>query len=167
MSMEDNYNERLARFEEKYPMENNLVNRIAMTFNQIYKNVYSNSTFQGFGNRKVKFNVTKASDGSNTISMTEEGLFFLAAVAGVISRSIYTLLGSGEYEERLNQKAKEAAKEYVTTINPFLIQSPKRCSRCNLDNDYNANFVNSAGISYENKLAKANWSIYAHITYVL
>jgi hypothetical protein len=110
MSMEDNYNERLARFEEKYPMKNNLVNRIAMTFNQIYKNVYSNSTFQGFGNREVKFNVTKASDGSNTISMTEEGLFFLAAVAGVISRSIYTLLGSGEYEERLNQKAKEAAK---------------------------------------------------------
>jgi hypothetical protein len=46
MSMEDNYNERLARFEEKYPMENNLVNRIAMTFNQIYKNVYSNSTFK-------------------------------------------------------------------------------------------------------------------------
>jgi hypothetical protein len=97
MSMEDNYNERLARFEEKYPMENDLVNRIPMTFNQIYKNVYSNSTFQ------VKFNVTKASDGSNTISMTEEGLFFLAAVAGVISRSIYTLLVSGEYEERLNQ----------------------------------------------------------------
>ena len=103
MSMEDNYNERLARFEEKYPMENDLVNRSPMTFNQIYKNVYSNSTFQGFGNKEVKFNVTKASDGSNTISMTEEGLFFLAAVAGVISRSIYTLLVSGEYEERLNQ----------------------------------------------------------------
>ncbi len=65
MSMEDNYNERLARFEEKYPMENDLVNRIPMTFNQIYKNVYSNSTFQGFGNKEVKFNVTKASDGSN------------------------------------------------------------------------------------------------------
>jgi hypothetical protein len=94
MSMEDNYNERLARFEEKYPMENDLVNRIPMTFN--HKNVYSNSTFQGFGNKEVKFNVTKASDGSNTISMTEEGLFFLAAVAGVISRSIYTLLVSGD-----------------------------------------------------------------------
>lgn len=60
MSMEDNYNERLARFEEKYHMENDLVNRIPMTFNQIYKNVYSNSTFQGFGNKEVKFNVTKA-----------------------------------------------------------------------------------------------------------
>ena len=79
MSTEDNYNERLARFIEKYPMENNLVNMIAMTFNQIYKNVYSNSTFQGFGNREVKFNVTRASDGSNTINMTEEGLFFLAS----------------------------------------------------------------------------------------
>jgi hypothetical protein len=58
-------------FREKYPVEHELVWMIA-----------------------TKFNVTKASDGSSTISMTDEGAFFLAAVAGAITKNILSFLGS-------------------------------------------------------------------------
>jgi hypothetical protein len=151
----DIYSEKIRRFIEKYPLENYLAFKIVNEFNDIYNNMNPNSDSGGF-NKEVKFNVVKTMNGSNTISMTEEGLFFLGAMAGAITKNILVFLGSPSYEQRLNQQAKEAAKEYVTQVNPFLIQSPKRCSKCNLDNDYNANFCKQCAISYKNKLVKAN-----------
>ena len=80
MSNEDNYVERLKRFKEKYSFEYGLVSLISTKFYEIYNHVYSGSNLQGYGNKEIKFNVTKAQDGSNTISMTEEGMLFLGSI---------------------------------------------------------------------------------------
>ena len=140
MSGEDDYEERLKRFQERYPFENSLVFLISAKFNEIYNHVYSGSGFQGYGNKEIKFNVTKAQDGSNSISMSEEGMLFLGALSRAITENILSFLGSDMYEQDVREKAEEAAKQYVKQVNPFLLQNPKRCPKCGLDNDYNAKY---------------------------
>jgi predicted Zn-ribbon and HTH transcriptional regulator len=84
--------------------------------------------------------------------MSEEGVLFLGAVAEVLTKNILSFLGSEAYEERIKTHAQEAANQYVKRVDPFLIQNPKRCSKCKFENDYNANNV---VISYKNESVKA------------
>jgi hypothetical protein len=131
----ENYQERLRRFIEKYPFEYVLVWKVAEKFNEIYDYTYSISNFKGYGKREVRFNVENQS-GSHKFKMNEEGMFFVGALSVTIVQTICNFLGSTDYEQRIGNKAREAVKEYVNRVNPYLLQNYKRCPKCDLDNEY-------------------------------
>jgi hypothetical protein len=143
VSIEDNYGEKIKYFVEKYPLEQGVVWMTAMKFNEIYNDVSSSPGFQGSRNAEVKFNVTKASGRSKKIRMTDEGVFLLGALGGAITKNILSHLGSEYFEVRVKQIAEEAAKQYVKQ--EFLIENPKKCTKCNMDNDYKNKFCTDCG----------------------
>jgi|SRR5215469_4817190 len=126
--MSDDYQERLKRFTEKYPFEYILVWKVAEKFNEIYDYTNSISNFKGYGKREVRFNVEQEQNGSLKFTMSEEGMFFVGALSMTIVETICTSLGSTDYEQRIGNKAREAVKEYVNRVNPYLLQNYKRCT---------------------------------------
>jgi len=62
-----------------------------------------------------------------------------------IVETICTFLGSTDYEQRIGNKAREAVKEYVNRVNPYLLQNYKRCSKCGLDNEYKNKYCYECG----------------------
>ena len=143
--MSDDQQERLGRFLDKYPLSYALVWQVGEKFNEIYDHAYSISNFKGYGNRQVTFNVEHKQDGSHKFTMSEEGMYFVGALSTVIMENIAKFLGSADYEKRIAGKAREAAKEYVNRINPYLLQNYKRCPKCNLDNENKNKFCTECG----------------------
>jgi len=89
------------------------------------------------GERKdINFGVTNR-NGKPELTTNIAGMFFL----GCLGKAIFDTVASHieavptqELEAGIRKTAAEAAKEYVTRVNPHLFQNPKRCPSCGFEN---------------------------------
>ena len=131
--------EDLARwFRDNYPVEVFFLSEITRKVNEVFQNpsLKAHPSFKDSEIKNFIFGVTNR-NGKLELITTPPGMFFL----GCLGKAIFDVVAShievaptNKLESGIKKAATEAAKEYVTRVNPNLFQNPKRCPNCEHEN---------------------------------
>ena len=94
--------------------------------------------------KEIKFLVGKqAGDSDYTFGTDEEGKLLFGAIASTVAQNIFSVLEP--FVKGIEAKAKESAREYVKSVNPYLYHNIKRCSTCKYENNFTQRYCGQCG----------------------
>ena len=87
-------------------------------------------------------------DGFSQLGMRDSAIMFYGVLAktilDIISQNLATQL-SPDFQQKLEETARVAVKEYISKNYPIRVEDFKRCSKCKLDNEYKNKFCGECG----------------------
>ena len=125
-------------FRETYPVEIFFLSEITKKVNEVFQNpsLKAHPSFKENEIKNLRFGITNR-NGKLELNTSLAGMFFL----GCVGKAIFDVVASHiqvspttELETGVRKAATEAAKDYVTHVNPILFQNPKRCPNCQYEN---------------------------------
>jgi hypothetical protein len=137
-------------FKQNYPSENYLASEIAKHVNEIFAQI-------GSGGKQLPLDLfaLPTPEGKLTVGMRDVMIIFLGVMAKTIIDTISkNMQTQAELEpklrEHLEEQARKTITEYAKTKFPAILEMLNRCSKCDLENDWNAFYCKNCGNRLQN-----------------